>query len=145
MNINLSEDEFYALVDANLPYQRPLAVHALIRIGTQYSANMAFVLLNEICRPPFSKLAEPDTLLGYLKVWDELFDHPLKTDLMNLARLHIAKEEVSVSAAISIMDKIAIFSGEYAALNIAYMACDDIEGLADRRNDEIRAAWEALV
>ena len=58
MNIDLSEDEFYNLIDANLPYQRPLAVHALIRIGTQYSANMAFVLLNELCMPPFSDLTE---------------------------------------------------------------------------------------
>ena len=43
------------------------------------------------------------------------------------------------------MDKIAAYPGEYAALNIAYMACDYIERLADRRNDEIQAAWEAPV
>jgi len=92
MNTELSEDEFYALVDANLPYQRPSVVHALIRIGTRYSTNMAFVVLNELCRPPFSLLAEPETLLGYVKVWDEVFDHPLKPDLINLARLHIAKK-----------------------------------------------------
>ena len=145
MNIDLSEDEFYALIDANLPYQRPLAVHALIRVGTQFSSNMAFVLLNELCLPPFSRLVEPDTLLGYVKIWDEAFDHPLKSDLMALARLHIAKKTVSVGAAISTMNKVADYPGEYAALNIAYMACDDVYGLVDRRNDEIRAVWEAPV
>jgi hypothetical protein len=119
MNIDLSEDEFYALVDANLPYQRPLAVHAIIRIGTRFSSNMAFVLLNELCRPPFSHLAKSETLLGYVKIWDEAFDHPLKPDLITLARLHIAKKTVSVDAAISVMNKVAAFPGMYAALNIA--------------------------
>ncbi len=36
------------------------------------------------------------------------------------------------------------FPRQYAALSVAYFACDDVDGVADQEFNRIRAAWDAL-
>jgi hypothetical protein len=56
----------------------------------------------------------------------------------------IERKWLPVPEVLTRMDSVSGYPGLLAALSILYFSCDDIDGRADARLNEIRAAWEKL-
>lgn len=51
--------------------------------------------------------------------------------------------ELTVPEAVAALDAVAAFPGMYAALGLVVMSCDDADGDADRRYEEIVESWRS--
>jgi len=139
----MKEAEFNDLIDCNFPYNdRPEAL-ALIDQANDISPNAMFVVLDELCRPGAGANVSTETLLELIDAWSERMNHPLSGPIVSAARVMVSGSHQSVASAADLMEKVALFEGQYAALSIAYMSCDDEDDLLGVRENEIRAKWEA--
>ncbi|QIA21070.1 hypothetical protein [Mesorhizobium sp. AA22] len=82
---------------------------------------------------------------GVSRFWLSKFDHPLAPMISECAISSIKRQQLSVAEILMKMDTVSGYPGLYAALSIPYFSCDDVDGLADARFNEIRAAWEKLL
>lgn len=139
----MDEEAFIQLIDANFPYDREKAWRGLIELSKQISPNAAFAVLNEICRPPFKGVLKSKRAKDMLDFWSAHIDHPLKVPLLTAAEALISRRDLSVEQAVAIMRMVAGYREQYCALMIAYMSCDDREGVADEAYNEIVKGWEA--
>jgi hypothetical protein len=138
------EAAFAAKIDCRFPYaDRDLAT-ALIAEGWSLSAEAAFGILHEICQKPRSEAVSRKRQYELVVEWLALGSHPLQQHLLPCAHALIEGSKVPWPDAVSVMDEIAGYNGQYSALNIALFAGDrDHEGDAqlEAAHDRITAAW----
>jgi hypothetical protein len=136
----MTEDEFDRLVDCRFPYRDAREARRLIDLGRAISSNAHFRTLSEICRPPASADVSAPEQFALMRDWAEGFEHPLKDAVMVCATALIARRDLSVDHVLRIMDEIASHRGAYAALGIAYFACD-VDDRVEVRSNEISNLW----
>jgi hypothetical protein len=142
----VTEQGFLDHIACCFPYHDETAWRALIDLGRTISPNAAFAVLEEISRPPRGESISPSVLQGIGIYWRANFDHPLADLILDCAMALIDRREIPAQRAYEIMETIAQYPGQYAALNIVYFACEEAEHLSgevDRRCDAITACWEA--
>lgn len=139
----MDEAEFSDLVDCNFPYNDQPAALALIDQANAISPNAMFKVLHELCRPGEGASVTRETLLELIDAWTECMDHPLSSTVASVARGMAFGSDYPVPSAAALMEKIASYEGQYAALSIAYLSCDDTDDLLGVRDSEIRAKWAA--
>jgi hypothetical protein len=140
----MTEAEFADRIDCNWPYHDISLSRELIETAVGISPNAAFIALGELCHLPASTAVEPANLLNLVEFWRSQFDHPAAPMLAECAISIIEHKRLSVSETLKKMDYVSGCPGLLAALSILYFSCDDVDGLADARFNEIRAAWEKL-
>lgn len=138
----MDEADFNDLIDCNFPYNDRPAALALINQAKAISPNAMFLVLDEICRPGVGVNVSKENLQELIDAWAESMDHPLSASVVSVARIIASGSECSVSAAAALMEKVAQYEGQYAALSIAFMSCDDSDNLLGARESEIRTQWE---
>ena len=140
----MTEAEFINSTDCRFPYGDNFAARDLISKSCGISPNAAFAVADELARPPRgakTSVSKRLALLGHLR---GSLKHPLAGTVLALAERMIKGEKATVKEAMAIMERISTFPGEYAALGLAYMSCDDRQGLADRFYNEIIERWKAV-
>jgi hypothetical protein len=140
----MKEAEFADLIDCNWPYHDISQSRELIATAIGISPNAAFLALSELCHLPASAAVEPATLVALVDFWLSEFDHPMAPMTAECAIAMIERKELPVPEILTRMDSVSGYPGLPAALSILYSSCDDVEGRADARLNEIRAAWENL-
>ncbi|MCZ8544041.1 hypothetical protein OOJ09_07620 [Mesorhizobium qingshengii] len=140
----MTEAEFADRIDCNWPYHHISQSRELITTAVGISPNAAFLALSEFCHLPVSAAVESTTLLALVELWLSEFDHPVAPMLAECAISMIEHRLSSVSETLTKMDYVSGYPGLLAALSILCFSCDDVDGLAYARFDEISAAWAKL-
>jgi len=139
-----SEAEFVAAIDCRFPYDDADRAHARIDEACSISSNAAFMVAHELARRPRGCRATDATVNALLDRLDARFDHPLKRDVLRVARVMIRAETVRAGECHALMREIAAHPGQHGALAIACFACDEAGApTAERLHDEIVAGWRA--
>ncbi|GET22933.1 hypothetical protein [Prolixibacter denitrificans] len=138
-----TEAEFADKINCNFPYDDMEECYRLIEEAKSISLNSVFIVIEELARTPFSDIEKIGELRlkHLLQKTLENFTHPILDSIVRTANLMIEHKEQSVDEAVQLMKDIEKYPGLWAALNIAYFSCDDIDGQADRKFDEIRNKW----
>ena len=139
----MAEASFANQIDARFPYDDLRVGLGLAEQGCAISSNAAFMVAEELARPPYGASAPRSHRLAVLDRIAELDRHPLCPLIVQVTRRQIDGEELPVAEAISVMKEIAAYPGQYAALSIAYFACDDVDGEADAVFEEVRSSWSS--
>ncbi|MER8688074.1 hypothetical protein [Mesorhizobium sp. M0895] len=144
---NAAETPFELSIDTRFPYAEAGSASAIIAQGWSISLNAAFCVLHELCRPPFGNTVLKERLLELVDEWALASDHPLKTPLLRCARALIQDEPVPWREATAIMEEIGRYSGQRAALGIAYFAGDgstkEGDAALSKTDRDIRQIWAA--
>jgi hypothetical protein len=140
----MTEAEFIAHIDCKFPYHDLVRAVSLIEIGCSISSNAGFAILHELIYLPSSQRLEMELRIRLLTLLRTHLLHPLVQPVSILAEQCIAGNEVTVANAIAVMRIIGPFTGQYSALAIAYMSCNDLEGEAEAVYDEIVRTWKVV-
>jgi hypothetical protein len=138
-----AEQAFFDEIDGRFPYRDPQRSRALIERGIALSANAAFGVLEEICRPPQRAKLTPAEQTALLDYWRAHCHHPAAPMMAETAVAMIAGRELSVAEVIARINTLAEYRGLYAALAILGMACDDPDGRLDALDAAIRQQWRS--
>jgi hypothetical protein len=138
----MNEIEFIDGIDCKFPFDDMAACKRLIKQALSISSNAAFMILHEIARAPRGKKVSVERLYEILEVWDQEFEHPLKSLLIGITHTMLKNQDLPVEDVLSAMDEIAKYRYEYSALNIAYFSCDDIDNIVDDKWQSIVNNWE---
>lgn len=146
LKMNKTEDKeskFIDKIDCKLPYYDLKACESLIDEAKSISPNAVFTVIEEIVRIPVSdrdKVSELELKNLLQKIISD-FKHPLLDRILPTLDLMIQNKEQTVENTILLMNEIENYPGLWGALSLVYFSCDDIEGIADRKYDEIREKW----
>jgi len=77
-----------------------------------------------------------------LDAWRKENDHPLSAAVVEAAKALIMGCDLSVARVLDLMSKVQNHLNQYQALNIVYFACDDVDGRADAKYEEIVSGWK---
>ncbi len=138
---NMLESEFIASIDCRFPYGRPIKWRRVVSQSSAISANAAFMVIHEVCRPPrHVKLPEARTreILHFLL---KRFRHPLIRILMPAIDSHIQGKNLPVSKAANLMRQVAKYPHQYNALAICYLSCNDKNGTLEPIYERIVGDW----
>jgi hypothetical protein len=139
------ERNFISRIDCRFPYHDRALSLALITEGQAISLNSAFTVLREICLKPLSVHITRSEQHELIEKWAESFQHPLKAPVLLCARSIVENQPLPWREAVSIMELIAEFDGQYQALGIACSSgsCDDDDGDTglDAAYDRIINMW----
>lgn len=94
-------------------------------------------MLHEICRKPDSARVSRQKRLAMLDAWSRENNHPLSPAVIEAAKALIMGDDLSVTRVPELMSEVQKYVNQYQALNIVYFACDDVDGRADARYEEI--------
>lgn len=148
----MTEQAFIDSIDCRFPYTDRDAGRQLVFEACCLSANAAFAVLNELARPGVGADAPVEVRQELISLLEDCLEHPsgalsmagvstLAPILVPVARRLVAGDELSVPEAVVCMQAIRSYSGQYAALSLAYMSCDDVAGEADALYKEIMNSW----
>jgi len=140
----MTEAEFIELIDCRFPYSDAAASRRLIAQACAISPNAAFAVADELARPAMGTDVSIATRLESLDILRNSLAHPLACAVLGLAQRKINEKEVTVGEAIAITEQVSAYPGEYAALGLAYMSCDDRDGLADHFYKDIIVRWQGV-
>lgn len=124
-------------------FDRKQAMDAAV-LGCSISANAAFGVVDEVTRLPFGDRIDPSIAHEVLDLIESRSVHPISSAILPLARSLVDGLMPSVEQSLAAMQFVEPHVGQYAALAIAYMACDDVDGVADAEFNRILAAWESV-
>lgn len=141
----MTEAEFSDSIDCCFPYHAREKAIELMDRALQISTNAAFIVLYELCMPPRGTRVKKKLLAELIDLWDAKVDHPLAQSIVPIARVMARGELVSVDEAKSVLETLAPFTGQYAALGIIYFSCDDRDGVLEAPVEEIRREWDQSV
>ena len=138
-----SEAEFLAAIDCRFPYDDQSTAHALIEEGCAISADAAFMVVHELARRPRGATTSDATCLALLECFDEQFSHPIKSNVLDVARRMVRRQSVACDELRAVMHAIAQYPGQYNALGLVSFAAEDdcMEAIEAMYNDIVRA-WE---
>jgi hypothetical protein len=137
----MTETEFIETIDCRFPYADETKWRSLIGTGTSISANAAFMVLHEICRPPRSCDVPVELRQQMLGEWATSFRHPLVATVLPVAKAMVCNQEISLEQSMQTMREIAAYPNQFWALSIAYFACDDPTGQVDVLHQKIIDGW----
>jgi len=140
----VTEQAFIDSIDCRFPYTDRDAGRHLVFEACHMSANAAFAVLNELARPGVGADAPVEVRQELISVLEDTLKrrpHPLAPILVPVARRLVAGDKLSVPEALVCMQAIRSYSGQYAALSLAYMSCDDVAGEAEALYKEIINSW----
>ena len=144
----MTEQKFVESFDAKFPYDDEEAATALIHQGWAISPNAAFCVLEEICRLPRGAAVDTGAQHSLAAQWAASGQHPLMSAVLRCAAALIDSTPLSSRDAVGIMRDVSAYSGQYAALNIAYFSGDcstpEGDGALEQASIEIRKQWETL-
>ncbi|WP_170515338.1 hypothetical protein [Ruegeria atlantica] len=138
----MNEAEFSKSIDCSFPYANREEAIELIDTSLSISTNAAFMVLEELCRPPEGMAVAKETLLDFIDVWSKKVDHPLARLVVPIARLMVEGNYLSGREAEKVAKSIAAFKGQYSALNIAYFSSDDTDESLETVIHEVRERWD---
>ena len=136
------EVAFIERIDCCFPYAETDKAQRLIAEACSLSPNAVFTVLYELACAPATALATQQPRRALLSCVEAQFTHPLLPLLADIARRMIDRDALPVSDAIAAMRAVAAYRNEYAALNIPYMSCDDVNGEADAVYNQVVQAWQ---
>ena len=93
-------------------------------------------------RKPSSARVTKQEQLAMLDAWRKENDHPLSAAVVEAAKALIMGCDLSVARVLDLMSKVQNHLNQYQALNIVYFACDDVDGRADAKYEEIVSGWK---
>ena len=128
---------FDALIDARFPYDERAKASAYIAQGWSTSLNAAFCVLQELCRPPHGVNVSRERLVELIAEWRSGPGHALKAPLITCARALVDGTSLAWRDGLLIMDAIAKYDGQRAALGIAYFASDCGTPEGDKALEEV--------
>ena len=137
----MTETEFIASIDCQLPYGDLAKVKCLIEKANGISSNAMFMVLHEICRPPRGEEVKLSVLRELLASWAESAVHPLCAVLLPIAEAMIRRQDVPTNTAMAAMREVALFPNQYTALAIPYFSCNDEDDEVDALHTSIANAW----
>ncbi|MFN7551387.1 MAG: hypothetical protein ACK59M_16575 [Pseudomonadota bacterium] len=140
----MDESGFIASIDCKFPYEDRDAALDLAKQACLLSPNAAFAVVDEVSRPPKGIAPTPQFGIEVLSFVEQHLAHPLATPIIGLAREIVLGRSVSVPEAVLALRQVERFPGQYCALSVAYFACDDVDGIAERELNRIKAAWDAV-
>ncbi len=140
---NIIEKNFLSKIDCKFPYTNKNLRNELINQAFEISSNSVFAIIEELARVPKSQKEKisNNELLTILENINVRLKHPLKKIVIDNAVKMIYNTELPVREALDLMNEIEKFTGQWSALNIIYFSCDDINGIVDKRYDEIKEKW----
>jgi hypothetical protein len=137
----MTEQEFIESIDFSFPYEDKEKAIDLIAQGRAISANASFMVLHEIVRAPSEVALETkERLYNY---WCNGFSHELLEPVKEAASALLASNVISVYRAIELMREIEKHTDQYCALSIVYFSCDDTEGQADQKYNQVIEQWQS--
>jgi hypothetical protein len=139
----MTEREFVDSIECRFPYGDRDTARRLIAEACVISTNAAFAVAHELARPGRGVDAPVGARLELLAILQGSLVHPVSGAVLGLARRQIHDLDIPVEEAVAVMEQVSAFPGEYAALALAYMSCDDRDGVANRRYDEVVRQWQA--
>ncbi|WP_162350363.1 hypothetical protein [Pseudoxanthomonas gei] len=139
----MRESTFIESIECRFPYQDRLRALEITEEACSISANAAFAVVDELSRPPAGEAVSLSLSTELLSLIELRIPHPLAQPILSLARKLVSEQLVSVLESLFALRQVERFPGQYAALSIAYFACDDVDGIADLEFNRIRAAWDA--
>jgi hypothetical protein len=142
LGLIVTEQAFIDSIDCQFPYTDRDAGRRLVLKACDLSANAAFAVLDELARPGAGADAPVEIREELISLLAHRLEHPLVPILVPVARRLVAGCELSVSEALACMGAIRFHSGQYAALSLAYMSCDDVAGEADGVYKEVVKSWQ---
>jgi hypothetical protein len=137
----MTEQEFIESIDFSFPYEDKEKAVDLIEQGREISANASFMVLHEIVRAPSEVALETKEYL--YDYWCSGFSHELLEPVKEAASALLASKTIPVSRAIELMREIEKHTDQYCALSIVYFSCDDAEGKADRKYNQVIEQWQS--
>lgn len=137
----MNEEEFINSIDCKFPYHDKSAWTIIVNQSYKVSSNATFAVLYEICLVPYNTKVNTDDLKEIANYWFQNAKHPLASTIHEIAISMINGDEISVLQAIEVMDIVSKHKNEFSALSIAYFSCNDIEGKADKKYNEIIESW----
>jgi len=146
----VTEQAFIDSIDCRFPYTDRDAARQLVFEACCLSGNAAFAVLDELARPDVGADAPVEVRQELISLLEDCLKHPsgalamaatLAPILVPVDRRLVAGDKLSVPEAVVCMQAIRSYSGQYAALSLAYMSCDDVAGEADALYKEIMNSW----
>tara|TARA_Y100000739_G_C20382694_1_gene361966 strand:- start:184 stop:648 length:465 start_codon:yes stop_codon:yes gene_type:complete len=137
------ETQFIDKIDSKFPYSDVKLSKSLIEEAKSISPNAVFTIIEEIARISVSdrKKVSESQLKILLNQTTSNFEHPLLGHVLPTVVLMIENKEQTVDNAIILMNEIENYPGLWGALSLVYFSCDDVNGIADQKFDEIREKW----
>lgn len=144
-DLYMNEEEFLKSIDCRFPYENENQWRALIHQGKEISENASFGVLEEISRKPFGNKISEKEQLKMVGAWEIENEHPLVQPVIEAAKAIITNEPLSVEKTLGLLSQVQAFRNLYCALNIISFACDDVEGLVDKKWQEIVNSWKEQI
>lgn len=135
-----AELHFLNKIDCNFPYHDRQESLQLIEQAASLSTNALFSVIEELCRIPESErvTVSTETILDLLALTTSKLNHPLKELIVDTADKMICSQELTVDDVILKMQIVQKYPGQFAALNILYLSCDDKE-------EKLEPIWNNIV
>lgn len=138
------EEEFIDNIDANFPFEDPLACSATIMEASKISPKACFKVIQEICgiedykRDTISDMQ----LVSLVNEMKRKFEHPMKELITDVAIKTINKIDLPLAQTLAGLQEVRKYPGLYPPLWILYFSCyeDGVEELKDEILDE----WNAM-
>jgi hypothetical protein len=143
----MTEHDLLSKINHRAARQDEAAWCALIAEARLLPANTMYAVLQEIARPPRGAELMRGTQLRLIDEWRRGFDHPLAEIVVSCSLARMLGRPVEIPLVLSIMRRVALYPGEYAALDIVAASADDATlPLAafdpiDRLDLDIRSGW----
>ncbi len=139
----MTESEFIESIDCRFPSRHEEQGRRLVHLACELSANAAFAVMHELARPGAGADSPAGIRRSLLSLLSQKLAHPLVPIVVPITERLINESDLTVEEAISAMNAIRLYPGQYAALSIAYFSCDDANGDVERVYGDIEAAWQA--
>lgn len=138
----MNESEFNDRIDCNFPYHDRQEASRLIDLACQISPNAAFMVAEELARPPHNELDKLNemVLLDMLSELEGKFDHPIKQMVFSICRKMIRGQRVTGAEAITALDHLKDYPGQYSAVAIAYFSCNE-----EIQMEQVDQHYQALI
>jgi hypothetical protein len=140
-----AEKAFVECFDCRFPYGDPLA-STLISQGWSISLNAAFCVLAEICHLPRNIDIDRDRLKQLVDEWAAGPDHPIKAPVLHAVHALVDGNTLPLDECVDLMNYVAGFDGQRAALAIIYYATDadkpESDEMLGRIHAEILQRWD---
>ena len=118
-----AEKPFIECFDCRFPYGDPSA-STLISQGWSISLNAAFCVLVELCHLPRHIDVDRCRLKEIVDEWAAGPDHPIKMPVLHAVHALVDGNTLPLDECVDLMNYVAGFDGQRAALAIVYYAAD---------------------
>lgn len=137
------ENNFFEKIHCRFPYHDKELCLQLIEEGVLLSTDSAFKIIEELARitKDDRKGLEDGYLKDLLSMTSSKFEHPMKEMIVEVAKKMIDSEGITVDEAVSKLESVRKFPGQYSALSILYFSCNDKEEKLDPIWKDIINEW----